>query len=59
MVSKYLTVDEIDRALRSLADEFPEACIDAQGVDRAAIHQTVGAAAVNFFDTNLKGGKEN
>ena len=40
-------------------DEFPEACIDAQGVDRAAIHQTVGAAAVNFFDTNLKGGKEN
>jgi hypothetical protein len=40
-------------------DEFPEACIDAQGVDRAAIHHTAGAAAINFFDTNLKGGKGN
>lgn len=30
-------------------DEFPEACIDAEGVDRAAIHKTVGDAAVRFF----------
>jgi hypothetical protein len=35
-------------------DEFPEACIDAPGVDRAAIHQTVGNAAVQFFDTSLQ-----
>jgi predicted dienelactone hydrolase len=30
-------------------DEFPEACIDAPGVDRAAIHKSVGEAAVRFF----------
>jgi predicted dienelactone hydrolase len=30
-------------------DEFPEACIDAPGVDRAAIHKSVGDAAVRFF----------
>jgi len=30
-------------------DEFPEACIDAPGVDRAAIHEAVGSAAVRFF----------
>lgn len=30
-------------------DEFPEACIDAPGVDRAAIHAEVGEAAVTFF----------
>ena len=34
-------------------DEFPEACIDAQGVDRGAIHRTVGEAALNFFDKSL------
>jgi predicted dienelactone hydrolase len=30
-------------------DEFPEACIDAPGVDRAAIHKSVGDAAIGFF----------
>lgn len=30
-------------------DEFPGACIDAPGVDRAAIHKSVGEAAVRFF----------
>jgi hypothetical protein len=30
-------------------DEFPETCIDAAGVDRAVIHESVGRAAVNFF----------
>lgn len=35
-------------------DEFPEACIDAPGVDRAAIHGSVGAAAVKFFGDTLK-----
>jgi predicted dienelactone hydrolase len=35
-------------------DEFPEACKDAPGVDRAAIHEEVGNAALKFFDTNLR-----
>jgi predicted dienelactone hydrolase len=35
-------------------DEFPEACIDAQGVDRGAIHQTIGSAALQFFDKSLQ-----
>jgi len=34
-------------------DEFPEACVDAPGIDRAAIHRTVGAAAQKFFDAAL------
>jgi len=34
-------------------DEFPEACIDAPGVNRAAIHKDVGAAALKFFDGTL------
>jgi predicted dienelactone hydrolase len=34
-------------------DEFPEACIDAPGVDRAAIHRSVGEAAQKFFDASL------
>jgi predicted dienelactone hydrolase len=34
-------------------DEFPEACIDAPGIDRAEIHRTIGVAAVKFFDTAL------
>ncbi len=35
-------------------NEFPEACIDAEGVDRAALHRTIGEAAVRFFATALK-----
>jgi predicted dienelactone hydrolase len=35
-------------------DEFPEACIDAPSVDRAAIHEIVGKAAVNFFRAALR-----
>jgi predicted dienelactone hydrolase len=34
-------------------NEFPEACIDAAGVDRAALHRTIGEAAVDFFGTAL------
>jgi len=34
-------------------DEFPEACQDAPGVDRAGIHRQIGKAALKFFDTNL------
>jgi len=36
-------------------DEFPEACIDAEGVDRAAIHQAVGEAALRFFTAAFRG----
>lgn len=35
-------------------DEFPEACIDASGVDRAAIHREVGNAAIQFFGKALR-----
>jgi len=34
-------------------NEFPQACIDAAGVDRARIHETVGNAAVKLFDASL------
>jgi predicted dienelactone hydrolase len=34
-------------------DEFPEACKDAPGVDRAAIHEQVGNAALKFFGAAL------
>src|SRR5947199_302300 len=36
-----------------LRKEFPQACIDAPGVDRASIHAQVGEAAVRFFDASL------
>jgi len=36
-------------------DEFPEACIDAPGVDRAAIHHDVAEAAARFFGSHLSG----
>jgi hypothetical protein len=31
----------------------PEACKDAAGVDRAAIHEEVGKVALKFFGENL------
>ena len=34
-------------------NEFPEACVDAPGVDRGKIHERVGTAAVKFFDAGL------
>jgi predicted dienelactone hydrolase len=34
-------------------DEFPGSCIDAPGIDRQKIHETIGDAAVRFFDTAL------
>jgi predicted dienelactone hydrolase len=49
-VDHEIFVNECDEEGR---DEFPEACIDAPGVDRTAIHQSVGAAALKFFDRNL------
>ncbi len=34
-------------------DQFPEGCIDAPGVDRAKLHQEIGAEALRFFDDHL------
>jgi predicted dienelactone hydrolase len=34
-------------------DNYPEACVDAPGVDRAQLHVYIGEAAVRFFDTSL------
>ncbi len=34
-------------------DEFPEACVDAPGVDRAAIHRDIAETAARFFDEHL------
>lgn len=31
-----------------------QACIDAPGVDRSAIHEIIGGAALRFFDASLK-----
>lgn len=49
-VDHEIFVNECDQEGR---DEFPEACIDAAGVDRAAIHASVGDAAVRFFGRAL------
>jgi predicted dienelactone hydrolase len=35
-------------------DNYPEACVDAPGVDRAALHEHIGNAALKFFDSHLK-----
>ena len=43
-------VNECNEAGRN---EFPQACIDAPGVDRASIHGQIGEAAVRFFDASL------
>ena len=34
-------------------DTWPEACIDAPGVDRSKLHEYIGSVALKFFDTNL------
>lgn len=34
-------------------DNYPDACADAPGVDRAALHDYIGDAAVAFFDARL------
>jgi len=35
-------------------DNYPDACIDAPGVDRAKLHEYIGNVALKFFDANLK-----
>jgi predicted dienelactone hydrolase len=39
--------DEVGR------DNYPDACDDAPGVDRAKLHEYIGGVALKFFDTNL------
>lgn len=34
-------------------DAFPEACVDAPGVDRAKLHEAIGQTALKFFDKNM------
>jgi predicted dienelactone hydrolase len=34
-------------------DNYPETCNDAQGVDRAKLHNYIGSVALKFFDTKL------
>ena len=34
-------------------DTWPEACIDAPGVDRNELHAYIGSVALKFFETNL------
>jgi hypothetical protein len=35
-------------------DNYPEACVDAPGVNRAELHEYIGNAALRFFDSHLK-----
>jgi predicted dienelactone hydrolase len=49
-VDHEIFVNECDQDGR---DTWPEACIDAAGVDRAALHEHIGNAAVSFFDAEL------
>jgi predicted dienelactone hydrolase len=34
-------------------DNYPDACVDAPGVDRTKLHEYIGNAALEFFDKNL------
>lgn len=34
-------------------NEFPQACIDAPGIDRGQIHASIGDAALRFYDASL------
>ncbi len=51
LVDHEIFVNECDALGR---DNWPEACIDAPGVDRAKLHDYIGSTALKFFDTNLK-----
>jgi predicted dienelactone hydrolase len=49
-VSHEIFDNECDQVGR---DNYPDACIDAPGVDRAKLHEYIGNAALKFFDANL------
>lgn len=50
LVDHEIFVNECDQDGR---DTWPEACIDAPGVDRATLHEHIGDAALKFFDATL------
>jgi predicted dienelactone hydrolase len=50
LVDHEIFVNECDQFGR---DTWPEACIDAPGVDRSKLHEYIGEAALKFFDANL------
>jgi predicted dienelactone hydrolase len=50
LVDHEIFVNECDDLGR---DTWPEACIDAPGVDRNRLHEYIGSTAPRFFDTNL------
>jgi predicted dienelactone hydrolase len=50
LVDHEIFVNECDVLGR---DTWPEACIDAPGVDRSKLHEYIGNAALKFFDINL------
>ncbi|WP_197086735.1 hypothetical protein [Bradyrhizobium sp. LTSPM299] len=49
-VSHEIFGNECDQVGR---DNFPDACNDAPGVDRVKLHDHIGNAALQFFDSNL------
>jgi predicted dienelactone hydrolase len=49
-ISFLLFINECDDDGRN---EFPQACIDAPGVDRGKIHAAIADAALKFFDASL------
>jgi predicted dienelactone hydrolase len=50
LVDHEIFANECDQEGR---DTWPEACIDAPGIDRTKLHEYIGNAALKFFDTNL------
>jgi predicted dienelactone hydrolase len=50
LVDHEIFVNECDDLGR---DTWPEACIDAPGVDRNRLHEYIGSTALKFFDANL------
>ena len=49
-VSHEIFDNECDQIGRN---NYPEACMDASGVDRVKLHEYIGNVALRFFDTNL------
>jgi predicted dienelactone hydrolase len=50
LVDHEIFVNECDAFGR---DTWPEACIDAPGIDRGKLHEYIGHAALKFFDETL------
>jgi predicted dienelactone hydrolase len=50
LVDHEIFVNECDALGR---DTWPEACIDAPGIDRSKLHEYIGNAALKFFDDAL------